>query len=540
MTTLTLLDVPHEALLKPITEWAKPLYHPYPRYGLAAALLRYQEKMEQRVTEISEAETREVLAQTIESGLESFRMETNNDPEHEKMLEFRRIPYKRLQENMGLVSGNLAAKGKYLYPSIITQDRQVKGTFVDAVQVLTDLRDPKIQLSHKGDLKRSIAPISGEVNNGGKEKVNQKGSLFEAACSAAATVVPNKPSALLEGRNTGIYPDLELPDLIEFVRVFQKFQLEGAGLFAAPVKKAGKYRRPPLYNGNYPYAPQESAFGAVGLLAAMGYWANRADNEREEAKAALTMLAGRPLYLVSYDNVTQAQFGHFIINLAKQGSLYGILTDFYRAAVPYVLVDKAFVRHDLPIVRHFYRGLSHFLQRFDKPSLRDFLATRAEYPATFDQLLGGYFVQSENIPRPTVVSARALGQWINRAAYFVAESDVDKNTNNRRQAVLKAKAKVLVEFESAVMSADSPADLLHRVSTRAGRLLQADAPAEATTFFDEVACGENLTFKQAQHLIIAYLRLRPAKLPGGTPAEPNNTADNDDDLAEQEDIQNDD
>ena len=148
-------------------------------------------------------------------------------------------------------------------------------------------------------------------------------------------------------------------------------------------------------------------------------------------------------------------------------------------------------------------------------------------------------MQVENIPRHIVESARALGQWINRTAYFVADENTDEKTQNRPQAVRKAKAKVLVEFESAIMSADSPEDMLHRVSTRAGRLLQGDAPAEATAYFDASAVGEEISFRTAQHLLIAYLRLRSAKtpelLPNGTAGPPAVTAaDDDSDLAEQE------
>ena len=138
-------------------------------------------------------------------------------------------------------------------------------------------------------------------------------------------------------------------------------------------------------------------------------------------------------------------------------------------------------------------------------------------------------MQDGNIPRSTVEAARALGQWINRTAYFVAEEDTDKGGQNRTQVVRKAKAKVLVEFESAIMSADSPEDMLQRVSTRAGRLLQADAPAEATAFFDDAACG-TISFKTAQHLLIAYLRLRTAKTPALIPLDP--PANDDSDLEE--------
>ena len=80
--------------------------------------------------------------------------------------------------------------------------------------------------------------------------------------------------------------------------------------------------------------------------------------------------------------------------------------------------------------------------------------------------------------------------------------------------VAKTKAKILVEFESAAMSAKDATDMLFRISTRCGRLLQDDAPAAAKRFMDATATGE-IDQTQATHLLIAYMRLRaPRKVTG--------------------------
>lgn len=515
---------------------AESLAHPYARYGLAVTLAFHTNR--KPMAALTEAELREALAHALESGLNSFRMETLSKPERDEELKFSHISLEKLRSDPGLVSGSLAARGMYLYPSIITSDRQAKGAFADAEKVLADIKDKQVPLDRIFELKRSVAPIAGEINNAKSNKENIKGTLFEAACTAIATVASEKPSALMTGSNpaarinTGIFPDLDAADLIEFVRVFYKFQAEGNDRLKGKPAKGGKYKRPPIHDGNYPNAPRDDAFGAVGLLAAMGYWASRADETtKKETRAVLDSLKNKPFYLVSYDGVSQASFQHHIVELAKVGSLQTILSDFYREARPYSVYEEPYLRTDLPLVRHFYFATSRFLQRFDAPAFRDFLATRAEYPPSLNLLLETYFMQDGNIPRSTVESARALGQWINRSAYFVAEDDTDKGGQNRTQAVRKAKAKVLVEFESAIMSASSPEDMLHRVSTRAGRLLQADAPAEATAFFDDAASGE-IPFKTAQHLLIAYLRLRTAKTPGLVTADV--PADDDSDLAEKE------
>jgi hypothetical protein len=73
------------------------------------------------------------------------------------------------------------------------------------------------------------------------------------------------------------------------------------------------------------------------------------------------------------------------------------------------------------------------------------------------------------IDREIVESARALGQWLNRAAYRVADADVEDKYSEAERAkkVRQAKAKILVEFESAAMSATTPQDMMYRISTRA-------------------------------------------------------------------------
>ena len=127
-------------------------------------------------------------------------------------------------------------------------------------------------------------------------------------------------------------------------------------------------------------------------------------------------------------------------------------------------------------------------------------------------------MQARKIPIEIVHSARALGQWLNRTAYFVADSEIKPDTAERRTKVQKEKAKILVELESAAASAKTPQDMLHRVMTKAGRLLQQDAPAEATRFMDATMSGE-IEPTESLHLLTAYLRLRATKLEEPKPDE---------------------
>ncbi len=508
-----------------------PLAHPYARYGLAVAL--YGAKL--RSENIEENSLRMALADALENGLENFRMRTDTEPLLERLLLFAPIPLATLQAKPNLIqSAGLASQGIYIFPTVVTTDGDAKGTFENAAAMVSALRGSDATESSR-KYSRSFAPTTAKINNGTASQSEPKGTLLETACAAIATLTPLKPASLSE-RNTVIIPDIPLAEMLDFVELFERMtltHLDGNLMQAQlpplvpikPVKEAktesakakkinadakpkSDYRRPRLHNGNYPFAPRDSAiFGAVGLLGAIGRWAIAA-NEVAWAKRVLESLADAPLYIVSYDKISQVTFGHHVVALSIEARLSEMLDTLYRETQLYADVDSARINRQSPAHQLFYLQTSRFLQSFSRAAFRDFLAARAEYPAALEPLFRQYFEQSHmNISADVVASAGALGQWLNRTAYFVADGEYEHGAPDRIAKVRKAKAKILVEFESAAMSAKSPQDLLFRISTRAGRLLQDDAPAEAKRFMDAVASGE-ISQGDAVHLMVAYMRLR--------------------------------
>jgi hypothetical protein len=513
------------------------LAHPYSRYGLATALLQKQIQPD----ELNDAEIHEVLAQAIETGLNHFRLMTTDDPAVTDSLRFMNVPLVELQRDAKLIqSAGLAAQGKYLTPSIVTTDGDAKGSYDNAIAIVEGLRGEK-DLQSDFVFSRSFAPTTAKINNGKSSQSPPKGSLLEAACSAITTLTPNKPAAWIEGRNTIIVPDLPLDELRDFIELFESMMMSkiDGDLYEAKLKKLApdhankkpvkrkkksdsegeakvksEYRRPRIFNGNYPFAPRQAAFGAAGLLAAIGRWGVEA-KQRGWAEKVLTAIAGteeragKPLYIVSYDDISQAQFTHHIVGLASAGELSRIIDGltFDTQILSEIEGGRCF---DSPAYKLFYLMASRFLQLFTRAAFRDFLSTRAEYSPALKPLFEVYFMQATKIPKDIVESVRELGQWLNRTAYFVADSEIKPDAPDRKAKVQKEKAKILVEFESAAMSAKTPQDMLHRISTRAGRLLQQDAPAKATRYMDATASGE-IEPQDALHLLVAYLRLRSEK-----------------------------
>lgn len=517
------------------------LIHPYPRYGLATALLESKISLEN----LDEENVAEILARTIENGLENFRLFTNDNPLTTEVLRFQSIKAEELKRNDKLVqAAGLSNQGKYLAPTIVTTDGDAKGTFDNSVHIVELLRK-QTSLEKTFDLSRSYAPTTAKINNGKNSQSPPKGTLFEAACSVITTLTKTKPAAWIGQRNTTVIPDLPIDEMKDFVELFERMaisQLDG-NLFEAKlppkskeneaekpetVKKKSKktdaapkseYRRPRIFNGNYPFAPSNAAFGAVGLLAAIGRWSQRA-GEVAWAQRVLESIAGnekrpgRPLYVISYDDISQVQFKHHVVGLSISGKLSQMIDSFVRETRLYGDTDGVRPnRYDSNFKTNyelFNLMASRFLQLFNQSAFQDFLAIRAEYSAVIEPLLGEYFMEARKINREIVESARALGQWLNRTAYLVADSEIEETAAERAKKVRRSKAKILVEFESATMSAKTPQDFLHRISTRAGRLLQQDIPAAATRFMDEAIIGENISLTDAQHLLIAYLRLRTA------------------------------
>jgi hypothetical protein len=508
-----------------------PLTHPYSRYGLAVALVQSRLSLDK----LNEDNLREALIQSIEVGLGHFRMRTNDNPANTRLLKFSEIKMEDLQADTNLVSGNLAEKGIYLFPTIVTTDLSVKKTFLSAITILSLLRD-KESFNKSISFSRSFAPMTAKINNKRSSQSAPKGNLLEIACALITSITPSKPAAW-PGQNTVIIPDLPIEEMRDFVALFEQMlstKLDGDLMHVQlkevkPVdeskpkrvtKKPAKetapkseFRRPRLHSGNYPFAPRESGtFGAVGLLGAIGRWANTA-HETQWAARVLDAIAEHPLYIVSYDKISQVRFGHHIVHLALNGELSKMVDALWRETKLYADLDSPMIRHDTPAYQLFYLHTSRFLQSFSAPAFADFLASRAEYPPELRPLFEEYF---KTMDKEIVQSAGALGQWLNRTAYFVADGEVEANASDRRGKVAKAKAKILIEFESAAMSAKTPPDLLFRLSTRCGRLLQDDAPAGAKRFMDAVASNE-INQTDATHLLIAYMRLRAPRPQTGEP-----------------------
>lgn len=479
--------------------------HPFSRYGLALVLVK------ENLTNIEEV-TPAILSKYLESGLSHFRMETDNNPETDIFLDFHFIDMQIILAKK--IKGN-PSKGIFLCPNIISNDLKAANAWSAIIGLIDKLKANPNVLEKRESITMGINPIAGELNNGKKTKTNSSGCFLEVACSAVTNTTDIKPYLAYrkEGGKyvpTAIIPDLELGEMKTFIQFYDLMVNSTINLNQLLKKKVYRKNgktpsfsklRPPIYDGNFPYAPHGSAFGVVGLLGAIGRWAKEA-NKIEEGQKVLECLKHEALYLIQYGSAQSITVNHYVIDLAKENKLSEIVFAIQLTEIYYSDENN---RKAKDSKNQLFDLLgSRFLQLFDKPSFKDFLSIRAEYSNTLIELFNYFFMKQMNITKEVVQSVRSLGLWLNRVAYKVAQQEAKNKTD--LEEIRKIKSKILVELESSVFGARKPPEILN-VIVRAGRLCGSDAPAESDTFKEALLTGE-IDIDDAKSMLMAYARTR--------------------------------
>lgn len=491
--------------------------HPLSRYGLAYIMFR-----EETLSSPSEI-TKEMLMKHLIYGLNHFRTQpvtTHPDPDVDSFVEYRFMPMQYILDNNQ--KGNPKG-GIYLCPNIITSDEKAHNCWNGVrglLAILESVKSSEELITKTTKITMSLAPVAGEVNNGKRNKENVAGTLLEASCCAIATLTPWKPSLSADLKPTCIIPDLsadddnQLMDLREFISFFEQMYTNNfkawmkADIYKpaqGSKKKADNlFKRPKLFQGNFPFAPPNSAFGSVGLLASIGRWAKES-GQTTRGRRVLESLKGTPLYLISYGNASAVTFDHFVIDLAIANELDKIIYALYRSKIH----SEEMRAYDNPKYQLFDMLTNRFLRQFDRPSFVDFLSARAEYQPEVLPLFNTFFLNKMNVntpvPQPVVESVRELGLWLNSVAYFSAVEKVGDKL--KKEDIRKAKAKTLIELESSVFSARSAAELM-KVIVQAGRLTSMDAPASSDIYLSSVLTGEIPRLEDAKMMLMAFARVR--------------------------------
>lgn len=486
--------------------------HVYLKYAIALLMEEYGLQTEQNITfkEIKEE---------LEKGLNAFSVKPIGD-----YCGQTKVSYGFTKEK------NNAKKYIFLAPNTIASEMKASNLYNVVCKICLE---ENVDLLAVHDISQSEVPISGEFNrftdNGTIQRGQSKAAVFDQCLALITTTTVLKPclqyksgAGKISMDNTCLIPDLDISDLRDFIRLFKRIRIQklDSSLMVGKVEceeKTLKYipKRPNIFRGNFPNAPHSSALGSVALLGAIGEMTKEKDVS-ELAVRVLESLKECNFYAIKYGDASVFSFNHSIIRLAERGKLRRIVDSLY-----YVVLYKEGRRSTNNAFEYqkFDLFASRFLQMFKRPTFKDFLAFRAEYPYDIELLLNTYFCDMEKIDKEIVTSAKELGKWLNYVAYrstqkkvgtsVQKEEDVSENGGNLKKKIAEAeaKAKVLVELESSIFSAKSGDALIAHTITRAGRLSGLDAPAEASLFMEKAASGE-LPLEQAKNLLIAFSRLK--------------------------------
>ena len=411
---------------------------------------------------------------------------------------------------------NDAKKYIYLSPNTIASEMKASNLYNAICKTCSE---ENIDLHKAYKISQSEVPTSGEFNSfsdsGNIGRGKPSATVLDQCLALITSTTAFKPCLQYKSgvgkvstENTCLIPDLDISDLQNFIKLFKRIRIQklDSSLMIGKVEcetRTLKYKpkRPNIFNGNFPNAPHSSALGSVALLGTIGEMTKEKDVS-ELAKKVLESLKDCNFYAIKYGDASVFSFNHSIIRLAERGKLRRIVDSLY-----YVVLYKEGRRSTNNAFEYqkFDLFASRFLQMFNRPTFKDFLAFRAEYPYDIELMLNTYFCDMEKIDKEIVTSAKELGKWLNNVAYRSAQQEV--GTSPGWDDLIKAKAKVLVELESSIFSAKSGDALVAHTITRAGRLSGLDAPAAASLFMEEAASGE-LPLEQAKNLLIAFSRLK--------------------------------
>ena len=473
--------------------------HVYLKYAIALLMEECGLQAEQEITfkEIKEE---------LEKGLNTFSVKPIGD-----YCGQTKVQYGFTKEK------NDAKKYIFLAPNTIASEMKASNLYNAVCKTCSE---ENIDLLKPYKISQSEVPTSGEFNafsdNGNIGRGKPSATVFDQCLALITSTTALKPClqyksgvGKISTDNTCLIPDMNISDLQDFIRLFKRIRIQklDSSLMVGKVKcekgKTLKYipKRPNIYNGNFPNAPHSSALGSIALLGAIGEMTKEKDVS-ELAMKVLESLKDCNFYAIKYGDANVFTFSHLIIRLAERGKLRRIVDSLY-----YVELYKEGRRTTSNAFEYqkFDLFASRFLQIFNRPTFKDFLAFRAEYPFDIELLLNTYFCDMEKIDKEIVTSAKELGKWLNYVAYRSAQKEV--GTSSNWDDLIKAKAKVLVELESSIFSAKSGDALIAHTITRAGRLSGFDAPTEVSLFMEKAASGE-LSLEQAKNLLIAFSRLK--------------------------------
>ena len=385
--------------------------HVYLKYAIALLMEEHGLQTEQDIT-LKE------IKEELEKGLNAFSVKPTGDYHGQA-----KVQYDFTKEK------NDAKKYIFLAPNTIASEMKASNLYNAVYKTCSE---ENVDLLKAYKISQSEVPTSGEFNNfsdsGNIGRGKPSATVFDQCLALITSTTALKPclqyksgAGKISMDNTCLLPDLDITDLQNFIKLFKRIRIQklDSSLIVGKVKcekgKTLRYipKRPNIFNGNFPNAPHSSALGSIALLGAIGEMTKEKDVS-ELANKVLESLKDCNFYAIKYGDASVFSFSHSIIRLAERGKLRRIVDSLY-----YVELYKEGRRSTSNAFEYqkFDLFASRFLQIFNRPTFKDFLAFRAEYPYDIELLLNTYFCDMEKIDKEIVTSAKELGKGLNYVAY---------------------------------------------------------------------------------------------------------------------------
>lgn len=355
--------------------------HVYLKYAIALLMEEHGLQTEQDITfkEIKEE---------LEKGLNAFSVKPTGDYHGQA-----KVQYDFTKEK------NDAKKYIFLAPNTIASEMKASNLYNAVYKTCSE---ENVDLLKAYKISQSEVPTSGEFNNfsdsGNIGRGKPSATVFDQCLALITSTTALKPclqyksgAGKISMDNTCLLPDLDITDLQKFIKLFKRIRIQklDSSLMVGKVKcekgKTLRYipKRPNIFNGIFPNAPHSSALGSIALLGAIGEMTKEKDVS-ELANKVLESLKDCNFYAIKYGDASVFSFSHSIIRLAERGKLRRIVDSLY-----YVELYKEGRRSTSNAFEYqkFDLFASRFLQIFNRPAFKDFLAFRAEYPHDIELLL---------------------------------------------------------------------------------------------------------------------------------------------------------
>ena len=434
-----------------------------------------------------------------------------------------------------------------LSPHVVTSDE--KGLY-NKISVVRD--QVRMNGKNTGTLYASVLPTAKKylqlTDKGNISRKDTRLSNKDIAFIMITTLTPKKPcsSKWMEKKgfvNTCIIPDISIEATKDFVSIFNRLvKQKTEGLLNGKVyKKAKKIEvgRPSIFFGNYPNAAKSPYLQSLSVLAYVGELAKEGEYSLK-ARKVLEELEMNPVILVDptpgSETASIIHYSHFIIQIAKEGSLHKIIDSlFYAKYYKYKGLNRTdalslYKKYGIEAGNKgknieleydkFDYYAKNFLTLFNHYTFCEFLSCRMEYPSEIKKILTSYFKNMEQISKAIIESAESLGAWINRSAFNAALSDEAprkswdeaKMNEKTKRSIVEKKYKFLTSLESSIFSATDNTSMIANIIAQVGRLSNSDAPNAAVPFIKAVM-ESSITLPAAKNLLIAFSRVYSQSVP---------------------------